>query len=285
MDKSLTLAVLSGKGGTGKTLLCVNLSAVAEECLYIDCDVEEPNGHLFLKPQLLAQQTVSVLLPVYDASRCSGCRTCVDFCQYHALAYLGGQVKIFPSICHSCGGCVLLCPQKALTETSRPIGHIDAGVSQNIQSLSGFLDPGETTGTPLIQEMMRLRQARKEKLVFIDCPPGSACNVMDSIQEADYCLLVAEPTLFGADNLAMVHQLVELFKKPYGVVLNKYVPQNNPSEQYCRENHLPVLGRIPYDVQLGRLHAEGQVAARHNQEYRALFSNLLQEIQKEASLS
>jgi len=276
----MKIAVLSGKGGTGKTFVSVNLACAADKAVYVDCDVEEPNGHLFLKPEITEKQSVAVTVPEADMSKCTGCRKCVDFCKYNALALLRDRLMIFYEVCHSCGGCILFCPEKALSKKQREIGTIETGVSDNVTVLTGCLNTGEVSGVPIIKELME--KLPEKDTVVIDCPPGSSCIVMESIREADYCILVAEPTLFGAHNLGMVYELVKLFNKPFGVVLNKCLPGENPSEKFCRGNKINILAEIPYDENLGRLNSKGLVAVRESGQYHELFRTLLYKVAKEA---
>ena len=278
----MRIAVLSGKGGTGKTLVSVNLACAADKAVYVDCDVEEPNGHLFLKPEVTEKQSVCVTVPEVDMSKCTGCRKCVDFCKYNALALLKDRLMVFYEICHSCAGCILFCPEKALGKMQREIGTIEKGTSDNVTVLTGCLNTGEVSGVPIIKGLMD--KLSEQDTTVIDCPPGSACIVMESIREADFCVLVAEPTLFGAHNLAMVFALVKLFHKPFGVVLNKCLPEENPSKLFCNENKINILAEIPYDEQLGTLNSKGLVAVRECAQYRELFDNVLQKVTKEVLL-
>lgn len=280
----MKIAVLSGKGGTGKTLVSVNLAELAGEALYLDCDVEEPNGYLFFKPQQLETQAVTVKIPVVDQEKCTGCRECVDFCQFNALAHIKDRLIVFEEICHSCGGCVLVCPEKAFTEKDKEIGRIERGISGHVQVHTGILNPGEESGTPIINCLLGDSDDHSDLLTVIDCPPGTSCIVMDTVAGADYCVLVAEPTIFGAHNLAMVHELVTLMGKPFGVVLNKIQEGDNPSEQFCVDKEIPVLGRIPFDQKLGLLNSNGAIAVREDEAYRRIFSDLLTAIRKEAGL-
>ena len=278
-----TIAVLSGKGGTGKTLVSVNFAAAAEAAVYLDCDVEEPNGHLFFKPEITSEELVSAKIPLIDYDRCNGCRTCVDFCKFNALAFIKNKPVLFKDICHSCGGCVLFCPQKAISEEEKNVGMIQSGTSGQVRVHTGFLNTGEASGIPIIKELLKKSAGETALPIFIDCPPGNACSVMESIKDADYCVLVAEPTVFGVHNLKMVCDLAETFHKPYGVVLNKCLEDENPAEEFCKEHHATILGRIPFDSKLGSISSNARIAVRENDRYRELFSELLHTIIEEAN--
>ena len=289
----MNIAVLSGKGGTGKTLLSVNMAATSKSATYIDCDVEEPNGYLFFKPEAIVEENVSVKIPEVDKELCSGCRKCVDFCKFNALAFIKKAPIVFGDICHSCGGCSLLCPENAITEKDKVIGKIEKGKSQGIDIYTGILNTGEVSGVPIIEKL--LEENRKsssngeisnniegnEKLSIIDCPPGSACIVMESIKDADFCVLVAEPTAFGAHNLEMVYELVSLFGKPFGVVLNKCLDGENPSEEFCKEKGIKILGRVPFEKELGEINSNAKIAARESERYNKLFKNILETVKGE----
>lgn len=293
VQTSMNIAVLSGKGGTGKTLLSVNMAAASESATYIDCDVEEPNGYLFFKPEEIVEENVSVKIPEVDKELCSGCRKCVDFCKFNALAFIKKAPIVFGDICHSCGGCSLLCPENAITEKDKVIGKIEKGKSQGIDVYTGILNTGEVSGVPIIEKL--LEENRKtssngevsnnlegnERLSIIDCPPGSACIVMESIKDADFCVLVAEPTAFGAHNLEMVYELVSLFGKPFGVVLNKCLDGENPSEEFCKEKGIKILGRVPFEKELGEINSNAKIAARESERYNKLFKNILETVKGE----
>ena len=276
----MKIAVLSGKGGTGKTLVSVNLAAVPKESVYIDCDVEEPNGHLFFKPEDIASEKISIKIPFVDEKLCNGCRKCADFCKFNALAYINDKLLVFDEICHSCGGCVLICPEKALSEKEKFIGEVQRGVSENVTVITGILNAGEASGIPIIKKLFN-DTPENQGFSFIDCPPGSACIVMESIKDADYCIFVAEPTLFGVHNLNMVYELVKLFDKPHGAVLNKCLEGENPAEKFCIEKGIKILGKIPYDNELGTLNSNALISVRENKKYRDMFSSLLQTVTKE----
>lgn len=270
----MKIACLSGKGGAGKTFTAVNLAASAGKCCYVDCDVEEPNGRLFLKPERVESRSVSTLLPEFDDSLCSGCKKCVDFCRFHALVYVKGKPMVFSEVCHSCGGCALVCPEKAVVEKPRPIGILEAGRHGDVRVITGVLNPGEASGIALIKEAVKSARG----LSILDCPPGSACPVMESASAADYCLLVAEPTAFGLHNFKMVHELVRLLGKPCGVLINKQDAPYEPLERFCEEQGIPVLARIPFDPEAAECIAAGEIAAEKLPRYRALFQGLLEKI-------
>lgn len=275
----MKIAVLSGKGGTGKTFVSVNLAFSTGNCMYIDCDVEEPNGHIFFKPQITDSHDITVDIPLIDSSKCSGCRICVNFCKFNALAYIKGHVEVFDDICHSCGGCSLLCPEGAISARKKSIGKIQSGISGNVTVVSGILNPGEESGVPIIKELLN---GKNDGDVFIDSPPGSSCTVMESIRDADYCILVAEPTIFGMHNLKMVLELVNIFKKPHGVVINKTQGKFPALKEFLTGNDIDVLMDIPYDDELGKINSMGLIAADEILEYRVLFSSLLKKVYKEA---
>lgn len=276
----MKIAVLSGKGGTGKTFISVNLAAAAGKAVYIDCDVEEPNGHLFLKSANFALEEVSVMVPQVQEELCKGCRKCVDFCKFNALAFVKDRPLVFKDICHSCGGCTFLCPEQAISEGKKAIGYIQTGTSENVMVVTGILNIGEASGVSIIQRLLK-KTSDNPGLKILDCPPGSACAVMESIRDADYCILVAEPTVFGAHNLQMVYELANLFGKSCGVVLNKCLEGDNPSEEFCLRNKLNILERIPFSAELGTLNANAQIAVRENQAYRNLFLDLLRKVARE----
>ena len=274
----MRIAVLSGKGGAGKTFIAVNLACVSDDALYIDCDAEEPNGHLFLKPEALKRESVFVSVPEWNQTLCNGCRRCVDFCRYNALAMIKNRLLIFKELCHACGGCMILCPRKALTERPREIGHVENGRSGNVSVLTGYLNPGEVSAVPVIKAVLGRTAERAD--VVIDCPPGSACTVMESIRDADFCILVAESTVFGVDNLGMVHDLVKLFGKPFGAVISKRIGDEDPAKEFCVRHGIPILAEFPYDRRIAALNSNGTVAVRADARYAKRFRALLSAVKE-----
>ncbi|RCX17909.1 MinD superfamily P-loop ATPase [Anaerobacterium chartisolvens] len=289
----MQIAVLSGKGGTGKTFVSVNLAYANGKSIYIDCDVEEPNGRLFFKPQEKHLEKVNTMIPKVDANKCTGCRKCVEFCKFNALAYIKNKLLVFPELCHACKGCVMLCPQKALSQSGRHIGCIEYGKAGEVEVITGILNTGEATGVPIIRKLLSIMhgwaadQANdrsalpKDRHVIVDCPPGSACSVMESIRDADFCLMVAEPTVFGLHNLDMVYRLVKLFGKPHALVINKDMGDIGLIEKYCSDKDIRVIASIPYASDIALANSKGLVAAEEYERYLGLFKGILDNIELE----
>ena len=275
----MKIAVLSGKGGTGKTFVSVNLATCAQDSTYLDCDVEEPNGYLFFKPKNVEDEEVFTLIPEFYKNKCTGCRKCVDFCRFNALAFIKDIPTVFSEVCHSCGGCEIICPYHAVSMKKKSIGKIQTGTRNNTTVVTGILNLGEASGVPIIKSV--LKKSNNNGLTIIDCPPGSACTVMESIHNADYCILVAEPTLFGLHNFKMVKELVKLMNKPFGVIINKFETADNPIEGYCKENDIKILARIPYSESLANLSANGKIACDLDVHLKNLFENILRNLKIE----
>ena len=275
----MKIAVLSGKGGAGKTFVAVNLASVAPKSTYIDCDVEEPNGHLFLKPENLTEQKVYTYIPALDSTKCDGCRKCVDFCHFNAIVLIKNKLKVFNDVCHFCGGCKLVCPNGAIYDEKREVGVLQTGVHNNIQVVTGILNTGEASSIPVIKEALKSR--KDSDVIVIDSPPGSACSVMESIDDADYCVLVAEPTAFGLHNFKMVHELVRLMGKKCGVVINKSDMTYQPLIDFCNENNTEILLDIPYDAKIAANNANGNIASETSEIMKDKFTELLSNIRKQ----
>ncbi|MDO4438746.1 MAG: ATP-binding protein [Eubacteriales bacterium] len=275
----MKIACLSGKGGAGKTFVAVNLASAAAssgDVTYIDCDVEEPNGHIFLKPEITEIKPVSKILPAFDTDKCTSCRKCADFCHFHALMFIKGKPKLFDELCHSCGGCELVCEAKAVSEEEKLIGRLELGNTKleediSVKTVTGILNTGEASGIPIINKAL---EEAKSKINIIDCPPGSACSVMESIIDADYCIIVAEPTAFGFHNFKMVYELTSILGKKTGVLINKESKLYEPLEDFLKEHEIKLLGRIPFDEELGALMAEGKLAYKYSDKARKIFDEL-----------
>ena len=285
------ISVASGKGGTGKTLVAVNLAlSLARSGLgvqLIDCDVEEPNDHLFLKPEMESSEEVSLLVPRIDEGRCSLCRECVDFCAYNALALAGEKAMVFDELCHSCGGCSILCPEDAVTEEAVAIGRMERGTvrmqhpGRDISFVHGLLDIGEPKATPIIGRIKR--EMKKDGINILDGGPGTGCAVMETVQDADYCVLVTEPTPFGLHDLGMALDMVGELGVPHGVVINKYFPGGGGVDAFCIENQVPVLMRIPYHRDYAVLYSRGRNLVEERPEWQERFLHLFRAIETEES--
>ena len=270
----MKIAILSGKGGAGKTFTAVNLASVMDKAVYVDCDVEEPNGRLFLKPENVTEKEVYTKLPKFDADKCTGCKKCVDFCKFNALVYVKDKPIVFKEICHSCGGCEIVCPGGAVSEEKRPVGIVETGTHNNVTAVTGILNFGEASGVPVINEAISTGDALGET-VILDCPPGSACSVMESVADADFCILVAEPTAFGFHNFKMVYELVSLLNKKCAVVINKEDQPYMPLEEFCNKKDIPILLHIPYNSNVAKLCGEGHILVEESDEGREMFKTLL----------
>ena len=274
----MLISVLSGKGGTGKTFISVNLSSVMKNGIYVDCDVEEPNGKLFIKPEHEHQIPVKVIIPKFDYSLCNGCMKCVDFCAFNALAYVEKPI-LFENICHSCGGCKEVCPQNAITNTYKTVGYVEVGSNDDRIFLGGKLNVGEESGIPIIKKMFKMIGDYPDRDAIIDAPPGTGCPVVETVERSDFCVLVAEPTIFGLENLKMVYELVKILKKPYAVVLNKSLKiGTNPSRIFCEENNIPIIGEIFFDKVIGEKNSNGKIVTEDMPQVQKTFQDILSKV-------
>jgi MinD superfamily P-loop ATPase len=273
----MKLAIASGKGGTGKTTVATNLAFVANQAgcdvAYADCDVEEPNGHLFLKPALTGKQAVNKPTPKVDARRCNGCGECVRFCQFHAIVCLGAQALVYPELCHACGGCALVCPQEAITEVLSEIGLVEWGLADGIQFFQGILRVGEPQSPPVIRAVKAA--VPPAALILFDAPPGTSCPVVETVRQTDFLLLVTEPTPFGLHDLKLAVDMAKALKVDCGVVINRALVGRPEARQLCREAGLPVLAEIPDDLGVARAYSQGKLAVEAVPGLRRLFAQLL----------
>jgi MinD superfamily P-loop ATPase len=270
----MILAVASGKGGTGKTTVSANLARVAgQHVQLLDCDVEKPNAHLFLKGTLHSREEVCVPVPRVDESLCTGCGECSSFCRFHAIASLDTGAIVFPELCHGCGGCSLVCPRNAITEQDHRIGVIEIFKTGSMTLIQGKLDIGAAMASPLIRSA-KARLSRDISAI-LDAPPGTSCPVITTIRDADLVILVTEPTPFGLHDLKLAVDMVRELKIPHGVVINRVGSGDDRTRVYCRENRIPVLMEFPDDREIAQAYSRGELIVDTLPMYRRPFENLL----------
>ena len=283
----MIIAVASGKGGTGKTTIATSIALSVSGAQYLDCDVEAPNSHILLTPEFTRETDAVLHGPEMDESLCDGCGICQEICEFNALTVIpglnGGSARVlrFDSLCHGCGACTVLCPRKAIREVPRPIGTIRSGYAQNIDGesfkyIEGSLNSGETLSPPIIRQVKSYTDP--EKTVIIDAPPGTSCPVVASIRDADYCILVTEPTPFGLHDLTLTVELTRELGIPAGVIINRSDVGDTAIEEYCYGHDIPVLMKIPFRKDIAHGYANGIPLVRQYPEYRSQFTELFQPI-------
>jgi MinD superfamily P-loop ATPase len=273
----LIISVASGKGGTGKTTVAVNLALSLENVQLLDCDVEEPNAHILLQPKIEETRSVYTRIPVISEELCDYCGKCSKFCAYNALFVAPKTVMVFPELCHNCGGCSLVCPKNAIKERDRQIGVIKKGRIDSVEAVYAELNVGEPMAVPLIREVKR--QVKKDKTVLIDAPPGTACPLIASVYHSDYCILVAEPTPFGLHDLKMTVQVLNDLEIPMGVVVNRAGIGDKKVYDYLKKEKIPLLLEIPFSKQIAELYSRGIPFVREMPEWKEDFVKLLDKIE------
>lgn len=278
------IAVASGKGGTGKTTVATNLAFVAsrngQSVAYVDCDVEEPNGHIFLKPEISDSRPVGTLIPQIDDELCTYCEKCGEICQYSAIVCLAKKVLVFPELCHGCGGCSRVCPDLAITEVPRERGRLEIGRAGPVWFVHGMLNIGEAMSPPVIKAVKAA--APEADLVVIDAQPGTACPVIESIRGSEFVVLVTEPTPFGLNDLKLAVEMVRALDLPFGVVINRAGIGDDRVRWYCERNDIEVLVEIPDDRKIAEEYSRGAMICEALPNYTHLFAELLESITKSA---
>ena len=274
----MKIVIASGKGGTGKTLVAINLALSVNADQVLDCDVEEPNDYIFIKPSNTISESVKLLIPEIDESKCSYCRKCAEFCQFNALFVAGETASVFPNLCHSCGGCKLVCPTEAINEKPRSIGEIFIGDVNGMELVYGKLNIGEALAVPIISAVKE--KAKTQGLVILDSPPGTACPVVESVMGTDFCVMVTEPTPFGLHDLKIAAKVVIVLGIPLGVVVNFAGIGDRGVYEYCETMKLPILMEIPYERKIAELYSRGIPFVEEMPGWRVKFQELLEKIQE-----
>jgi len=277
----MIIAVASGKGGTGKTLVATSLAlSLKDRCRVqlLDCDVEEPNDHILVKPVILHSEPVSIPVPGVDKDKCTLCGKCAEVCAYHAIAVAGEYVLTFSELCHGCGACSYLCPEKAISEVPNEIGIIETGRANGLLFAQGRLSIGQPMAPPVIRKVREL--VDKQATVIIDSSPGTSCPVVEAIKGSDYCLLVTEPTPFGLNDLVLAVETVKQLGIPFGIVLNRAGVGDDRTEEYCAGEKIPVLMKIPLDKNIAGLYSQGVPLVEGMPEYRNKFIELYENIKE-----
>jgi MinD superfamily P-loop ATPase len=273
----MIIAVASGKGGTGKTFVSAHLARIISGgATLLDCDVEEPNDHIFIPAKHTVAKVVSVEVPEVDSSLCDGCGECARVCEFNAIAMVANTPMIFDELCHACGGCLLFCPKKAMHGKEHRIGELETGEWEGITLVQGQLDVGVALAVPLIREVKRQIPPDKDHISIVDCPPGTSCPMVWSVSGCDVVVLVTEPTPFGLHDLTLAVDTLREVDIPFGVVINKDGIGDDRVLDYCRQQEIPVLARIPHDRRIATAYARGKLVSDSLLEYRVVFHNLLQ---------
>ncbi len=275
----MEIAVVSGKGGTGKTTVAVSLALSTKGTHLLDADVDEPNCSLFLGLENKVIGTSNIMIPVIDKEKCTLCGKCNESCQYNALFKMPDEILLFDKMCHGCGVCSYVCPEDAISEKPRVVGKILEGKSEDLLFHYGELIVGEELTTPVIS---RLKEEIKDddKIVIIDSPPGSACPMVETVSDCDYIIVVSEPTPFGLSDMKVVIETLRIMNKKFGVIINKDGVGDKELERYCENENIPILMKIPFDLEIARNYSTGKNLVDIFPNYRTEFRNLIVKIQE-----
>jgi MinD superfamily P-loop ATPase len=274
----LIIAVASGKGGTGKTTVAVNLALSIGSCRLIDCDVEEPNAHMLLETELIETRPVLLPTPIVDHEKCTLCGDCGKFCQFNAIFVGKERVLIYQDVCHSCGGCSLVCPENAISDSNRRIGDIRIAQNDDLRLVYGVLEVGEPLATPIIKAVKS--EVDIQGVNILDAPPGTACPVIETMRDSDYLILVTEPTPFGLHDLSMAVEVVKKLGIPHGVIINRAGIGDRKVSEYCKEQNIPILMEIPFDRKIAELYSRGVPFVQNISEWSSKFKQLFNTIKE-----
>jgi MinD superfamily P-loop ATPase len=273
------ISIASGKGGTGKTTVATNLSASLKSGVkLLDCDVEEPNSHLFIKPVMESEETITTPVPEIDESKCTLCGKCCEICQFKAIVRIGDTILPFTDLCHSCGGCFEVCPENAITETYRELGKLEKGHKNGIEFIHGRLRVGEAMSPPLIRKVRSY--AEEDTITIIDAPPGTSCPVIAAMKNTDFIILVTEPTPFGLHDLKLAAGAVKLLNIPCGIVINRSDLGDKKVNSFAEEEKIPILMEIPFDRKIAESYSRGELVVENYPEWKDKFVTLYNDIEK-----
>ncbi len=275
------ISVASGKGGTGKTTVATNLATALENVQLLDCDVEEPNSYIFIKPNINETKEVSIPVPEIDKQKCTSCSKCVQVCAFNALTNIKDSILVFPDLCHGCGACSYFCLQKAIKEVNRKIGVVEKGIRDNMVFIQGRLDIGQPMAPPLIKAVKKYIDPNK--INIIDAPPGTSCPVITAINNSHFCILVTESTPFGLNDLKLAVEVLKRLKIPYGVIINKFDLGDKKTEEYCQKENIPILMKLPFSKEIASTYSKGTLIIEEYPEYKEKFKDLYQKIKKEVT--
>ena len=280
----MIISIASGKGGTGKTTIATNLAvALGTDVNLLDCDVEEPNDHIFIQPKITHTEKVSLKVPQVDMNKCSLCGKCQEICQFQAIVVVGKTALTFPELCHSCGGCMEVCPENAITEIDREMGIFEAGTRNGVAFAYGRIFVGQVMAVPAIE---RVRAAvQPNKVNIIDAPPGTSCPVISSVKNTDFLILVTEPTPFGLNDLKLAVGMVKILAIPHGIVINRSDLGDEKVKEYAKEENIPILMEIPFDRQIAETYSKGKLLVEELPEWKERFIHLYEDVVKYAKKS
>lgn len=274
----MIISVASGKGGTGKTTVALNLALSLTNVQLVDCDVEEPNCHLFLPFQERKKIPVCIPVPRVNRNQCTYCGKCAEVCQFNAIAVIKDQMLIFPELCHGYGGCTLLCPMEAIEESPREIGYVQEGLFNALLFVQGVLNVGEPMPAPIIRKEKKF--ITRDKTVILDCSPGTSCPVIEGVRGSDFCLLVTENSPFGLNDLELAVEMVKALGIPMGVFINRADLGDGRVKEYCQKEGIPLLGELLHDRRIAEVYSRGGIVVDELPEYRPVFLDLFQKMQK-----